>query len=49
LWCTYQVQDACRPLTMNGGNEKLSLYELADVLLRFPSIDAEQMSEVQNM
>jgi hypothetical protein len=34
---------------MDGGSEELNLYELADVLVKFPSIDAEQMSEVQNM
>ena len=44
-----QRQDACRPMIMDGGSEELNLYELADVLVKFPSIDAEQMSEVQNM
>jgi hypothetical protein len=36
-------------MIMDGGSEELNLYELADVLVKFPSIDAEQMSEVQNM
>ena len=44
-----QTQDACRPMIMDGGSGELNLYELADVLVKFPSIDAEQMSEVQNM
>jgi hypothetical protein len=36
-------------MIMDGGSGELNLYELADVLVKFPSIDAEQMSEVQNM
>lgn len=34
---------------MGGGSVELNLYELADVLAACPSIDAEQVSEVQNM
>lgn len=36
-------------MTRNSGKGELNLYELADVLVKFPSINAEQMSEVQNM